>query len=170
MATITLYVKHYKDDNNVEHIDIDQSLSGLAGTTENRTLDWTFRENSDYLFGPVLGRSRRVSIDRIDNEFLRKGWLPDTEEHGAINAYAKSDTPKSNNTWIAEQVRGPFRHVIASPVYKSLYSVQTWGFEEINGERRYVRHVDFVGSNDEHIQARMVYDYCERVLRTGTLS
>jgi len=139
LATITLYVKHYKDNDNVEHIDIDQRLTGgLPGTTENRTLDWTFRENSDYLFGPVLGRSRRVSLDRIDNEFLRKGWLPDTEQHGAINSYVKSDTPKSDKTWIAEQ---------------------TWGFEEINGERRYVRHVDFVGSNNEHVQARMVYDF-----------
>lgn len=171
LATITLYVKHYKDNDNVEHIDIDQRLTGgLPGTTENRTLDWTFRENSDYLFGPVLGKSRRVSLDRIDNEFLRKGWLPDTEQHGAINSYVKSDTPKSNKTWIAEQV-GPFRHVIASLVYKSLCFVQTWGFEEINGERRYVRHVDFVGSDNEHVQARMVYDFCEcvRLLRTSTL-
>ena len=121
LSTITLYVKHYKDNDNVEHIDIDQRLTGgLPGTTENRTLDWTCRENSDYLFGPVLGRSRRVSLDRIDNDFLRKGWLPDTEQHGAINSYVKSDTPKSNKTWIAEQVCGPFRHVIASLVYKSL--------------------------------------------------
>jgi len=138
LATITLYVRHYKDDSNVEHIDIDQTLTGIPGTTENRILDWTFRENEDYLFGAVLGRSRRVQLDEIDNEFLRKGWLPDTVEHGAINSYVKSDTPKSNTTWIAEQI---------------------WGFEEINGERRYVRHVDFIGPNNEHIQARLVYDF-----------
>jgi hypothetical protein len=106
LATVTLYIEHYKDDNKVEHIDIDQKLTGgLAGTTENRILDWTFREKSDYLFGPTLGRSRRVRVDEIDNEFLRNGWLPDTVEHGAISAYAKSDTPKSNTTWIADQVR-----------------------------------------------------------------
>ena len=166
MATITLYVKHYKDKDNVEHIDIDQKLTGgLSGTTENRTLDWTFRENSDYLFGPVVGRSRRVSLDKIDNEFLRNGWLPDTEQHGAINACVKSDTPKSNKTWIAEQVC-LFRHLIASLDYKPPYVVQTWGFEDINGERRYVRHIDFTGSNGEHVQARMAYDFCEHVLLT----
>lgn len=48
---------------------------------------------------------------------------------------------------------------------KNALPVQTWGFEEINDERRYVRHVDFVGPGDEHIQARLVYDFCELVLR-----
>ena len=81
-------------------------------------MDWTFRENSDYLFGPVLGRSRRVRLDEIDDEFLRKGWLPDTVEHGAINAYAKSDTPKSNRTWFADQVCQPFGYLLAFLAYK----------------------------------------------------
>jgi hypothetical protein len=62
------------------------------------------REHDDYLFGPVVGRSRRVKVDEIENEFLRDGWLPDTVQDGAINSYVKSDTPKSNTTWIAEQV------------------------------------------------------------------
>jgi hypothetical protein len=39
-ATITLYVKHYKDDEGVEHIDIDQALTGgIGGSTELRSLD-----------------------------------------------------------------------------------------------------------------------------------
>ncbi|KAH9984651.1 hypothetical protein BJV74DRAFT_583864 [Russula compacta] len=141
LATITLYVKHYKDDDGVEHIDIDQRLTGgIPGTTENRILDWTFKEHSDHLFGPVLGRSRRLKVDEIENEFLRNGWLPDTVQHGGINSYVKSDTPKSGIKWIAEQF---------------------WGFEEIHEERRYVRHVDFIGPEDEHVQARLVYDFCE---------
>jgi len=139
LATITLYVKHYKDESGVEHIDIDQRLTGgIAGTFEKRTLDWTFREHNDSLFGAVLGKSRRVKLDEIDDEFLRKGWLPDTEKHGAINAYAKSDTPKSGTKWTANQI---------------------WGFELVGDERRYVRHVDFFGPEAEHIQARMVYDF-----------
>jgi hypothetical protein len=102
---LTLYVDHHKDDSGVEHIDIAQTLTGgIPGTTENRTLDWTFREHEDYLFGPCLGKSRRVRLEEIDNKYLREGWLPDTEEHGAINSYVKSDTPKSNTTWSIEQV------------------------------------------------------------------
>jgi len=105
LATLTLYIKHYKDDQGVEHIDIDQRLTGgIAGTIENRTLDWTFRVHSDYLFGPCLGRSRRVKLDEIEHDYLRKGWLPDIEEHGAINAYVESDTSKSGRTWNIEQV------------------------------------------------------------------
>jgi hypothetical protein len=121
-ATATLHVRHYKDDNNVEHIDIEQKIaSGLPGTTENRTLDWTFRESSDFIFGPVLGKSRRVPVDEIDNEFLRNGWMPDTVEHGVIDAYVKSDTPKSKMTWMVEQVRQHFRYILASLVYKTSY-------------------------------------------------
>lgn len=36
---------------------------------------------------------------------------------------------------------------------------QIWGFEEINSERRYVRHVNFVGPEKENIQAKLIYDY-----------
>jgi len=43
--------------------------------------------------------------------------------------------------------------------------IQIWGFEEINGERRHVKRVHFIGPKDEHIQARLVYDLCELVLR-----
>lgn len=43
IATITLDVKQYRDDEGVEHIDIEQTATGgVKGTTENRTLDWTY--------------------------------------------------------------------------------------------------------------------------------
>jgi hypothetical protein len=108
LATITLYIRHHKDDNNVEHIDIDQKLAGIPGAAEKRTLDWTFRERSDPVFGPILGKFRRAPLDQIDNEFLRNGWLPDTEQNGAIHAYVKSDNPKSGKAWTLEQVCQPF--------------------------------------------------------------
>jgi len=141
LATLTLYVKHYKDDEGVEHIDIDQRLTGgIPGTIENRTLDWKFRVHEDYLFGPCIGRSRRAKLDEIEHDYLRKGWLPDTEEHGVIHAYVESDTPKSGKTWSVEQV---------------------WGFEDIKGERRYARHLNFLGPEGENIKARLVYDFYE---------
>lgn len=105
-ATITLTVKHYKGDDGVEHIDITQTLTGgIPGTTENRTMDWTFREHEDHLFGPVKGRSRRLhTFEEIEHAWLKEGWLPDTTEHGAIESYVESDTPKSGKTWIGHQV------------------------------------------------------------------
>lgn len=82
-------------------------------------------------------------------------------QDGVINSYVKSDTSKSNTSWIAEQVFRPSQHARL----KNGSPVQTWGFEQINDERRYVRHVDFIGPENEHIQARMVYDFCELVLQ-----
>jgi hypothetical protein len=111
LATITLYVRHYKGDDGVERIDIDQKLTGIPGTSENRTLDWTSREHDDYLFGPVLGKSRRANVDEIENEFLRGGWLADTVQDGVINSYVESNAPRSHTSWIAEQVCQPSQHV-----------------------------------------------------------
>lgn len=46
---------------------------------------------------------------------------------------------------------------------------QSWGVEEIDGERKYTRHVFFTGPNNEVINARLVYDYreCARVEYRG---
>lgn len=163
-ATITLYIKHYKDDEGIEHIDIDQKLTGgISGTTEKRTLIWKERENDDHLFGPVVGKSRRVKVDDIDEseEFLRTGWTEDTVEAGVVQALAASDTPKSGTTWIANQVCSP--HVVNS--YVELACSQTWGIEALNGERRYIRHLHFTGPGGEDIKAKLVYDYCRWTTR-----
>lgn len=94
-GTLYVAVKHYKDDDGVEHIDIDQSLSGVASTREERILDWEPSEKSDPVFGALVSRARRILIADIDEPFLVKGWLPDTIEHGGIESYIESDTPKS---------------------------------------------------------------------------
>lgn len=103
-GTVTLAVKHYKDDA-IEHIDINQTITGgIPGTRETRTLTWKERENYDHVFGYVIGRSRRVSIDQLDVVFLKEGWTADTIQHGLVQSYAESDTPKSGTSWIANQV------------------------------------------------------------------
>ncbi|KAI0068315.1 hypothetical protein BV25DRAFT_1846248 [Artomyces pyxidatus] len=138
LATLTLTVRHYSEEG-VEHIDIDQTLTGgIPASTEIRVLDWQPREHEDPNFGHVLGKSRRIKVEDIENEFLKTGWLPDTVEHGTINSYVESHTEKSGSSWAAEQV---------------------WGFEEINGERRHVRHVAFTGPGGERINVRLVYDH-----------
>ncbi|KAJ7099604.1 hypothetical protein C8R43DRAFT_1048524 [Mycena crocata] len=139
LGTVTLAIKHYKDDAGVERVDIDQTLTGgVPGTREERILTWTERENEDHLFGAVIGKSRRVAPSELEEEFLKTGWTADTVEHGLIESYVYSDTPKSNTTWIGDQ---------------------TWGIEEINGERRYARHVKFTGPKAEDIECKLYYDY-----------
>ncbi|KZT05983.1 uncharacterized protein LAESUDRAFT_759867 [Laetiporus sulphureus 93-53] len=138
MGTLYLSIKHYTDENSIEHIDILQTLSGLSNTDEDRILDWEPRPHEDDTFGNVLSQSKRVSIDEVDNEWLKKGWTKDTREMSLVLTRAESDTAKNGTRWVA---------------------VQTWGFEEINGEKRHVRHVDFTGPEKEKVQARLVYDY-----------
>ncbi|KAL2685080.1 hypothetical protein Neosp_006175 [[Neocosmospora] mangrovei] len=139
LATITLDINQYqappKPPNTstdvFTHVDIVQSASGLTSTKENRCLDETFREHSDWLFGNVKGNSKFVPLDEIEDDFLKQGWLPDQPKF--IRSYVESQ----GNGWIATQI---------------------WGFEEVKGERRYVRHV-LVTKGSERVTAKLVYDY-----------
>ena len=40
---------------------------------------------------------------------------------------------------------------------------QTMGFQDIGGDRRFVRHIKFTTERGEVVEARLVYDYCEGV-------
>lgn len=82
-GTVSLVIKHYKDEGGTEHIDIDQTLSpGGIGTREERVLDWSERNKKDDLFGDIIGRSRRLKLDEIEDEYLKKGWTADSIENG----------------------------------------------------------------------------------------
>ena len=108
LGTLTLSIKHYKDDAGAECIDIEQTLTGgIPGTKETRLLAWTEQPKEDHVFGPVIGKSRRIKVDseELGEEFLKEGWTDDTIEHGVVQSYVESDTPKSGTTWIANQVR-----------------------------------------------------------------
>jgi len=138
-ATITLRISHYKDEQGVEHIDIKQTLTGgLSATPEYRTLDWTCVKVDHSLFGPVIGRSRRIPVTDVTDEYLKSGWLPDVSRDGAIQAYVVADKEKTTQSWKSDMV---------------------WGFEDIDGERRHTRRIRFTGSKGEDITARLVYDY-----------
>jgi len=138
-ATITLYIKHYKDDSGVEHIDIAQTITGgVSVSPENRALDWTLRKGDHSLFGASISRARRVALADVTDEYLNSGWLPEVSRDGGVEAYAEADKEKNSYSWKSNMV---------------------WGFEDINGERRYTRRIRFTGSDGEDIKARLVYDY-----------
>jgi len=137
--SLYLYVKHYKDSEGVEHIDIEQiGTGGFKGNHEERSLTWTMHPIDDPVFGPVIGKSRRVKVEDIEYEWQKEAWLPDTVENGTVESFVESDTPKSGKTWIADQI---------------------WGFSEIDGKRMYTRRVHFTGPAGEVINARLVYEY-----------
>ena len=105
-STVTLDIKHYKADDAEEHIDIVQTLSVGFTSTENRTLSWKERKLEDRVFGAVVGKSRRCTSEELNGleEYLTRGWTDDTYQHGLVQSYTESDTPKSGTTWTANQV------------------------------------------------------------------
>lgn len=137
-ATLYLTINHRTEDG-VEVITVDQVLSGGVGSSsETRVLDWNEREVEDKLFGPVVTRTRRAKLEELERDFLKEGWPEDVRELGVINTSGHSDTPKSGRHWIAEMA---------------------WGIQAIEGERKYTRHVYFIGPGGEEITVRLVYDY-----------
>jgi len=139
MITVTLVTKSYTDDDGTYHVDIEQpGAAGIKGTTELRTVNGTWSEHEDHIFGAVKGTTnwKKLSEYKDDDEgnWLAKGWNAETVESGeVIDSYAES----IKNGWVA---------------------IQAWGFEDISGERRYVRHV-VVKKGDKVIKAKLVYDF-----------
>jgi len=134
VATITATITHYKHpETGVEHIDTNQSLSGITNTTENRTLDWTDRPREDYVFGKVVGKSRRIKLEDVEDEKLKEGWTEDTIAKDIVQSYVVNDEYK----WQADQV---------------------WGFMIINGERRHARRFKLT-TPTQRLDKLLVFDY-----------
>ncbi|RPA81351.1 hypothetical protein BJ508DRAFT_361927 [Ascobolus immersus RN42] len=135
-ATVTLTAKHITNAEGVEEINIDQTLTGgIKGTTENRVLDWTPREHTDYIFGTVSSKSRRIPLaDKASDAFFSTGWTEDVSADGVINTEAVNTAAG----WTAEQV---------------------WGFSsEKGGERRHTRKVR-ITKGDKTLEKVLVYDW-----------
>lgn len=85
----------------MERIDINQTLTGgFKGTTELRSLDWVERSHYDDIFGNVMGKSRRVKLAEIEDEYLKTGWPEELVEEGLIESFVISE----ENAWVATQV------------------------------------------------------------------
>lgn len=148
-ATVTQHLKHHTaEDGTSAQIDIDQLISGgLKGSSEKRTLDWQWRGHSDWLFGTLKGRSRYTTLAAVleeakgkgvveeDAKYLTEGWLKETEEGEVMETFVDNE----GNKWTGWQI---------------------WGFAEIGGERKFVRHVVVRKSDKNEVQrVRLVYDY-----------
>ncbi|KAI6047758.1 hypothetical protein EDC04DRAFT_2619802 [Pisolithus marmoratus] len=143
MFNVALYTKHYTDDNGVEHIDMDQKLvGGIPGGSDNHTLDWQERDVTDLVFGLLSVKTHRVSLESIEDEFLKTDWTEDTIADGVIHTVISNKNPGDGHAWKAEQ---------------------TWGFQLVDGERRHVRLASLTssGKTDGPQCVRTVYDYCK---------
>ncbi|KIY45755.1 hypothetical protein FISHEDRAFT_60894 [Fistulina hepatica ATCC 64428] len=131
-ASITIKVQHTRSEDGLETLVVEQ------GNADERDLNWTEKATNHPAFGHIVGKARRIKLEELDVPFLKEGWTSDTLENGVINWYVQSDPTKGDTVWITNQ---------------------TWGIEEIDGVRRYVRHVKFTGPKGEDIESKMVYDY-----------
>ncbi|KAI1802451.1 hypothetical protein F4811DRAFT_397834 [Daldinia bambusicola] len=164
-ATVTLDTKQYQgaatppntSGELVTRIDIQQVASaGLKGTAENRCLDYAFREHGDWLFGRVRGRSRWVGAEElaalvggpegefrksgaVEDDFVARDWLEGEQEKGGPlgETHVLNHVESLDAGWTALQV---------------------WGFQNVGGERRYVRNV-VVAKDGTFVNFKMVYDW-----------
>lgn len=112
----------------------------MKGTSEHRTIDGKpGPEHEDYIFGKVQGSNTWIKFtdlkdDDEDDAFLKNGWTQDTLD--------------TNETILG----------VADSVDNGWKSRQTWGFQMIEGERKYTRHV-VVSKNGKTIRIITTYDY-----------
>lgn len=86
------------------------------------------------MFGNVKGRTKWIAskTEIGDDAFLKSNWA-DGEAEEMVFAYVES----LDKGWTATQV---------------------WGFQIVNGERRYARNV-VVAKGTERAEIRMIYDF-----------
>jgi len=180
MATVTLDISQTVDaEDGKVHVDITQTLTGgLQGTSEHRVLDWQTRLHSDHIFGNLEGKSHLIGgvpdangkarpaieiqtsvADEQIVQFLNgeinsdgtpsDGWLVDpvdTEKPGV------DDVDPAHGLWLQSWVK-------SLDVGYEWSAEQIWGFEEIQGERRYTRRLALASKEGQFILARFVYSY-----------
>ena len=140
LATVTLHIKQYVDDDGHTHIDIEQTATGgIKGTTEIRTLDWVERSHTDHVFGNLKGQSRWMTLDGVEDPFLKDGWLQGDEENGGPNGekFVESYVINEEKEWTGDQI---------------------WGFAIVDGQRYYTRRV-VIKKGDETLKVRLVYNW-----------
>ncbi|KAF2085661.1 hypothetical protein K490DRAFT_46308 [Saccharata proteae CBS 121410] len=140
-ATVTLHTKQYMDDAGVEHVDIAQAISGGKGTQELRALNNEWEPHSDIVFGKVRGRCQWIKTADLegadeDKKWMREGWDKETLD------------------------KGEFIECLVESVDKGWTAWQVWGFEDVNGERRYARHVVVKDKSGKKVQRiKLIYDW-----------
>ncbi|KAL8912486.1 MAG: hypothetical protein Q9171_002499 [Xanthocarpia ochracea] len=120
-----------------DEIHLQQTATGasIPAVTEDWILDWKWREGQDPLFGEMKGRARWIEIDKAGIGVEEAGW--DRECDGGLLMQAEGN--KRDDEW---------------------GGMHFWGFEVVEGERRYVRRI-FMANNKtgENMSVRMVYNF-----------
>jgi hypothetical protein len=139
LATITLKINQYTNDSGVMHIDIDQTATGgIKGNSENLTLDWKECPHFDRVLGKLVGQTRWIKTNAIEEAYQKDGWLHGEEEKtGPAGERHVESYVVSENGWTGDQV---------------------WGFSIVEDKRYYTRKV-VVKKGDKVQKVRLVYNW-----------
>ena len=87
----------------------------------------------------MKGRSRWLSLDDVEDDFLKGDWLEGDEERGGPKGeiHVESFVQNEEKGWTADQI---------------------WGFAVVDGKRYYTRRV-VVSKGEEVLKVRLVYNW-----------
>jgi hypothetical protein len=155
---VTAWIRHFRERGR-EYLEIDEMFHKRNSTTTERyALDGRPLEFDDVCGRPAVSRGWKIRTTEIKDQFLRRGWVNDVLSHSAIytkvEGYIRGDLKRR---WVEEQVRS----FTLYPQGCAQVSCQTMGFQDIAGDRRFVRHVKLTTEKGEVVEVRLVYDYCD---------
>lgn len=128
---VELWMKQ-TSENGVDRLQIHgKSSNGLPDSTEDRIINGTWKELSFPIFGKIRGSTRWVKTDELQSTWLAEGMVLDDD------LVILMETIQLDINTVTKQANG---------------------FKMLEGQRRYVRHVEVV-SEDKRIQVTLVYDY-----------
>ncbi|GFF93500.1 hypothetical protein IFM53868_07210 [Aspergillus udagawae] len=161
--------------NAVGQIAISQSTNAnLGGTTESRYLDWLEYPQEDHIFGKTVVQSRFIGNStqarpvpcvetraEIKDPNIGKFLRAEIDENcmpydGFLVEKAQATEPHEGRTdglWIQVVIRSQEPKWIAE---------QVWGFEMIDGQRRYVRRIVMTDTKGNYRMGRLVYTFVGR--------
>ncbi|EEA20132.1 hypothetical protein TMatcc_000108 [Talaromyces marneffei ATCC 18224] len=182
IATVTLSVNQFvepnaDDPNNapITKVFIDQTATGGIKSSERRITDWRVREHKDRTFGRCAAQSRLIRGVKGADGKVRPAVELQTEPKeekilkfmmGEMTVNGEEDPegflvddiqekdgvtyPEGEGLWLQSFVRSEEAPWTAE---------QIWGFEIINGQRYYTRHIAVSTQDGRYHLGRLVYDY-----------
>lgn len=136
---VTVTVTQYTAESGHVHIDISSTIvGGIKVDPEYRILSGEWADDDHRVFGKLKVWSKFMKRKELDDEYLAQGWVFDGEgeesgEEELIGTYAES-------------------------VKDGWKSMSVWGFEIVEGVRKYTRRI-VVSKGDKVAKIRQVYDY-----------
>ncbi|SPO07541.1 uncharacterized protein DNG_10235 [Cephalotrichum gorgonifer] len=104
---------------------------GGFSSEESYILDFQSRDSTVPIFGALSARSKYLPIDEIPDEEVRRRL-----EGGGANVVVQEFAHSKAGDWVTEGI---------------------WGFEDVNGERRFTR-TNVTSKGDSRVVSRLVYD------------